>query len=246
VSQASRTALAIDPRLDQVDEFQEALATRDARPTHVLDTHTHADHLLPGVRNLAQRTGATVVAHAASKLRWPARRVEGGRTFELAPRPSRSSTLPATRPTRWRSSQTATDSRAMPCFVGGAGRTDFMGGSASDLFDTFRTFEALPNPAVVHPGHDYAGHAGSTIGEEKAQNPLLRERDRTVFVSRLSVKTPPPANIAAIIRHNLGELDAATIAPRELRPLLEQEAAPSFSTCAVGSSSRASASTERG
>lgn len=131
-------------------------------------------------------------------------------------------------------------------FVGGAGRTDFMGGSASDLFDTFRTFEALPNPTVVHPGHNYAGRAGSTIGEEKAQNPLLRERDRTVFVSRLSVKTPPPANIAAIIRHNLGELDAATIAPRELRPLLEQEAAPSFSTCAVGSSSRASASTERG
>jgi sulfur dioxygenase len=131
-------------------------------------------------------------------------------------------------------------------FVGGAGRTDFMGGSASDLFDTFRTFEALPNPTVVHPGHNYAGRAGSTIGEEKAQNPLLRERDRTVFVSRLSVKTPPPANIAAIIRHNLGELDAATIAPRELRPLLEQEAAPSFSTCAVGSSSRASESTERG
>ena len=30
-------------------------------------------------------------------------------------------------------------------FAGGAGRTDFMGGSASDLFDTFRRFEALPD-----------------------------------------------------------------------------------------------------
>src|SRR6266567_759945 len=28
-------------------------------------------------------------------------------------------------------------------FAGGAGRTDFMGGSASALYDTFRTFEAL-------------------------------------------------------------------------------------------------------
>ena len=88
-----------------------------------------------------------------------------------------------------------------------------MGGSASDLFDTFRTFEALPDATVVHPGHDYVGQAVSTIGEEKAENPLLRERDRAAFVARLSVKTPPPANMAAIIRHNLGEADAATIAP---------------------------------
>jgi hypothetical protein len=58
------------------------------------------------------------------------------------------------------------------------------GWSASDLFDTFRTFEALPDTTVVHPGHDYVGRAVSTIGEEKAQDPLMRERDRTVFVSR--------------------------------------------------------------
>ena len=45
VDEASRTALAIDPRLDQVDEILEALAARDVRLTHVLDTHTHADHL---------------------------------------------------------------------------------------------------------------------------------------------------------------------------------------------------------
>ena len=56
VDEASRTALAIDPRLDQVDEILEALTVREVRLTHVLDTHTHADHL-SGVRRLAQRTG---------------------------------------------------------------------------------------------------------------------------------------------------------------------------------------------
>src|SRR5690348_2959435 len=65
VDEASRAALAIDPRLDQVEGFLEALAARGARLVRVLDTHTHADHL-SGVRRLAQRTGATVVAHAAS------------------------------------------------------------------------------------------------------------------------------------------------------------------------------------
>src|SRR5216117_241333 len=68
VDEASHTALAIDPRLDQVGAFRDALAARDVRLAYVLDTHTHADHL-SGVRILAQRTGATVLAHAGSKLK---------------------------------------------------------------------------------------------------------------------------------------------------------------------------------
>jgi rhodanese-related sulfurtransferase len=79
---------------------------------------------------------------------------------------------------------------------------------------------------VVHPGHDYVGRAVTTIGEEKAGNPLLREHDRAAFVSRLSVKSAPPANMAAILRHNLGEAEAATIAAPELQTLREQGPAP--------------------
>lgn len=225
VDEASRTALAIDPRLDQVDRFVEALAARDVRLTHALDTHTHADHL-SGVRRLAQRTGATVLAHAASKLKGPARRVSGGATVELGKRAVAILDAPGHTP----------DSLAVlveghlftgdALFVGGAGRTDFPGGSASDLFETFRAFEALPEDTVVHPGHDYVGRAVTTIGEEKAGNPLLRERDRAAFVARLSATSEPPANMAAILRHNLGEADAATVTASALQALREQDPAP--------------------
>ena len=167
-----------------------------------------------------------MLVHAASKLRWPARRIEGDATFDLGTHPVKILHAPGHTPD---SVAILVDGHLFTgdaLFVGGAGRTDFPGGSASDLFDTFRTFEALPDATVVHPGHDYVGRAVSTIGEEKAQNPLLRERGRAAFVTRLSAKTPPPANMAAIIRHNLGEADATTIAPRELRGLLEQGPAP--------------------
>lgn len=225
VDEASRSALVIDPRLDQVDEILEALTGRGVRLTHVLDTHTHADHL-SGVGRLAQRTGATLLAHTASKLKRPARRVTGGTTFEVGTRTVTVIDAPGHTP----------DSLAIlvdghlftgdALFSGGAGRTDFMGGSASDLFDTLRVFEALPDDTVVHPGHDYVGRPVTTIGEEKARNPLLREHDRAAFVSRLSGTAAPPANMAAILRHNLGEIEAPTIAPRDLQMLRDQEPVP--------------------
>jgi glyoxylase-like metal-dependent hydrolase (beta-lactamase superfamily II) len=222
VDEASRTALAIDPRLDLVDRFQEALAAHDARLTHVLDTHTHADHL-SGVRRLAQRTGATVLVHIASKLKGPSQRIKDGATFALGGTSVQILDAPGHTP----------DSIALlvdghlftgdALFAGGAGRTDFMGGSASDLFDTFRRFAALPDTTVVHPGHDYVGRAVTTIGEEKTQNSLFRERDRTAFVARLSGKAEPPRNMAAILRHNLGEADATTIAPADLQALRQEQ-----------------------
>jgi glyoxylase-like metal-dependent hydrolase (beta-lactamase superfamily II) len=135
VDEGSRTALVIDPRLDQVDEILEALTAREVRLTHVLDTHTHADHL-SGVRRLGQRTGATVLAHAASKFKWAgARRLRGGTTFQLGTKTVTVIDTPGHTP----------DSLALlveghlftgdALFAGGAGRTDFMGGAP-------RTFSA--------------------------------------------------------------------------------------------------------
>jgi glyoxylase-like metal-dependent hydrolase (beta-lactamase superfamily II)/rhodanese-related sulfurtransferase len=221
----SRTALAIDPRLDQMDQFLDALSARTARLAYVVDTHTHADHF-SGARRLAQRTGATLLAHTASKVAGAVRRIGGGMTFELGTKTVTVIDAPGHTP----------DSLALrvdghlfsgdALFAGGAGRTDFIGGSASDLFDTLRVFESLPDDTVVHPGHDYVGRPVTTIGAEKVGNPLLRERDRAAFVARLSGQAPPPANMAAILRHNLGEADAPTIGPRELQALRAQEPAP--------------------
>jgi glyoxylase-like metal-dependent hydrolase (beta-lactamase superfamily II) len=225
VDEASRSALAVDPRLDLVEAFEEAARRRGVRVGHVVDTHTHADHL-SGVRRLAERTGATVLAHAASKLKGPATRLAGGASFELGTQTVAVLDAPGHTP----------DSLALlvdghlftgdALFAGGAGRTDFMGGSAAELFETFRRFEALADTTVVHPGHDYVGRPLTTIGEEKASNALFRERDRDAFVSRLSATSPPPANMAAILRHNLGEDDAAGIAPRELQALRARTPAP--------------------
>lgn len=226
IDAASAVALAIDPRLDQVDAIVTLAAARGVRIGAVIDTHTHADHL-SGARQLAARTGAELLAHARSRLRGPARRVTEGDEIAIGETRVKVIDAPGHTP----------DSLALvvpghvftgdALFVGGAGRTDFMGGSASDLYDTFRKLEALPDATVVHPGHDYAGRPSSTIGEEKCGNPLLRERDRAALEARLAAKAPPPADMSATLRHNLGEAaDTTAISPRDLDGLRRGEEPP--------------------
>lgn len=58
-------------------------------------------------------------------------------------------------------------------FVGGLGRTDFMGGSQRELMDSInQRLLILPEDTIVWPGHGYGG-SKSTIGEEKRSNPFL-------------------------------------------------------------------------
>lgn len=58
-------------------------------------------------------------------------------------------------------------------FVGAIGRTDFPGGSYSDLIEMVTTkLLVLPDDTVVWPGHGYGGKR-STIGAEKRTNPYF-------------------------------------------------------------------------
>ena len=52
-------------------------------------------------------------------------------------------------------------------FIGGAGRTDFQGGSAGLLYDNVvKKLFCYPDITIVYPAHDYSGKSLSAIGEE--------------------------------------------------------------------------------
>lgn len=59
-------------------------------------------------------------------------------------------------------------------FVGGVGRTDFPGGSYSELMESLKNkVLPLPGETKVWPGHGYGG-SQSTLDEEKRSNPYLQ------------------------------------------------------------------------
>ena len=57
-------------------------------------------------------------------------------------------------------------------FAGGIGRTDFPGGSMTDMSRSLKKLTSLPNYLLVYPGHGET----SIIEEEKRTNPFLNNR----------------------------------------------------------------------
>lgn len=110
--------------------------------------------------------------------------------------------------------------------IGSVGRTDFQNGSPESMFDSLQKLKALPDETVVFPGHDYHGRHSSTIGQEKKDNPFLKETDKEEFVKNMRAKIiPKPFNIDNIIRVNqLGQADSLEmIAPKGALALTQKD-----------------------
>ena len=62
-------------------------------------------------------------------------------------------------------------------FAGGIGRTDFPGGSMSDMEVSLQKLTTLPDYLLVYPGHGET----SIIGEEKRINPFLNNKRENIL-----------------------------------------------------------------
>jgi sulfur dioxygenase len=200
--EATRAAALIDPVLEQVERDLKLLEELGLKLVLMLETHVHADHVT-GAGTLRQRTDATV---AASTRGAPCANLQvahgdvlrvGNLEVKVLETPGHTD-----------------DSLSFLCeghlFTGdallirGTGRTDFQNGDAGQLYDsiTGRMF-TLPDETRVYPGHDYAGHAMSTIGEEKRHNPRLAGKTRDAFIAFMqSRQLPPPKKLSIAVPAN--------------------------------------------
>lgn len=224
---ATGAAMVIDPRLDSVEAILATIEKRGARVLYVMDTHTHADHL-SGCHVLAKRTGATHLAHSATSTSRQVERVTPPHTLNVGD--TSVSIIP--------SSGHTPDSVSFHAgghlftgdalFVGGAGRTDFPGGSPAELFDSFRRMESLPDDTIIMPGHIYGTPERSTLGAERLSNPLFAERDRAALTKRLSGKADPPDQMMAVLSFNMGKASEPQPVPAHDVASMIKSAPPPF------------------
>jgi len=227
-------ALVVDASRD-LRAVRAAAEERNLRVAFAADTHLHAD-FLSGARQLAATDGATVLASAAGVREFGHTRLSDGDEVDLGGLRLRALGTPG-HTDEHLAFVLLDGQRPLGVFTGGS---LLVGGAArTDLVDPERTEElaraqyrsvlrllTLPDEVAVWPTHGAGSFCSaptdaertSSIGREKATNPLLRAADEDGFVASLlgSLGSFPPyfLRLAEINRRGPAPTD-----PRPLRPL---------------------------
>lgn len=218
----TRKAAIVDPRHDQVDEYLALLQAQDLTLELVLDTHTHADHL-SGAAELKRRTGARYAMLQGTLVQAADLALADGQVYMLGELPLEIIASPGHTPDSLTVHVPGNLFTGDTMLIGGSGRTDFMGGDAGSLFDSFRKLERFADDTVVWPGHDYQGRSHSTLGRERTQNVVFTAGSREQVIEKLSVRGPLPQGMAEILTFNRrGSAPGEAIEPMELHRLLRE------------------------
>ena len=185
-------AALIDPVLEQTERDLAYMNELGVTLTHILETHTHADHVT-GATVLREATGAKIVTGPwgpdCSDIKLKHGDVMAiGESLEVQ-----------VLETPGHTDDSVSYYVRGHVFTGDAllirrtGRTDFQGGSAGQLYDSVtNVLFQLPESTTVHPAHDYRGRTVSTIREEKRLNLIVPE-SRGDFIERMNaLHTPVP------------------------------------------------------
>jgi glyoxylase-like metal-dependent hydrolase (beta-lactamase superfamily II)/rhodanese-related sulfurtransferase len=196
------TALVVDPARFP-DRQRQAAAERGWRIAWTADTHSHADYI-SGSPELAA-DGAAFLASAGADLEVEHHPVEAGDTVDLASGVTlRAIATPGHTPDHL-AYLLLLDGTPEALFSGGSllvgalGRTDLLGDEhredlARELFRAVQTeILTLPDDLAVYPTHGAGSFCSApsgsarttTIGTERATNPLLRIDDEDGFVRAL-------------------------------------------------------------
>lgn len=240
-------AFVVDPQRD-IDRVLDLLAEHRVGLTHVFETHLHNDYVTGGLA-LAERTGAAYHVNAADDVAYERTPVRDGQVVEVGPR-MRVTALATPGHTYTHLSYALADAgtgETVGVFSGGSllygatGRPDLLGEEHThDLAhlqhaSARKLAQLLPDAAGVFPTHGFGSFCSasqseadeSTIGQEKASNPVLTQDEETYVRELLDGLGAWPAYYVHMAPANAagpGEPDLSLPAPAdpaELRRRIE-------------------------
>ena len=221
----------VDPHADLVDDYLAAAAAVGSPIVAVLETHVQADHV-SGLPALVERSRATGYLPAGAGVAFEHVALADGGVVELGNTFVTAVATPGHAPAhhayvvadRRRGSEEpwlvfSGDS----LLIGDVGRPDLHvagdeHGQARLLHASLQRLLELPDHVVLYPSHyggsvcgrGLSGNPISSIGFERAHNPLLAEADPDAFAEALLAEMPPrPAEQDRIVAANrAGEVGA--------------------------------------
>jgi len=214
----------VDPHADFVDDYLAAAAAFGAPIVAVFETHVQADHV-SGLPALAERAGATPYLPAGAGVEFEHVALEDGEVVELGNTLVTAIATPGHAPAHH--AYTVADRRrgteeswlvfsGDSLLIGDVGRPDLhvagdVRGQARLLHASLQRLLELPDHVVLYPSHyagsvcgrGLSGNPVSSIGFERAHNPLLAIADAHAFADALAAEMPPaPAEQDRIVAAN--------------------------------------------
>ena len=162
----------IDPSYSP-DAFVQRALDQHITITHVINTHSHPDHV-NGNDVATARTSAPLVAHADAPYR-PGIAVADGDEIAVGSLVLKFIHVPG----HCHDHVLVHEARHGILVTGDLLFVGKVGGTRTDddariEWESLRRLEALPDATTVWPGHDYGVRPSSTLALEKASNPFLR------------------------------------------------------------------------
>jgi glyoxylase-like metal-dependent hydrolase (beta-lactamase superfamily II)/rhodanese-related sulfurtransferase len=200
----ARSAILIDPHLNQIDRYLGLAAKDGLRIRYVLDTHTHADHF-SAAKELGKTLDVPVVTSKLSPAPYAGFKLDDGEILRVGG--MRLKALHTPGHTRDSICVVAEDRifTGDTLLIGGTGRTDLPTGDPDQLYDSlFGRVLKLDPALLVYPAHDYKGRSHSTIGDEIANNPRLQKRERGEFIAMMKqLNLDAPTHLTEALRTNM-------------------------------------------
>lgn len=225
-------AFAVDPQRD-IDRILGLIAEHEVRLTHVFETHIHNDYVTGGYA-LAAETGAAYLVNADDDVSFDRTPISHGDVISVGER-MRVTALatPGHTFTHLSYSLADGDGDAVAVFSGGSllygstGRPDLLGQEfAEDLArrqyaSADMLARELPDDAALLPTHGFgsfcsssqSSETGSTIGSERAANPVLTLDEQTFVDELLAGLSDHPAYYAHMASRNEDGPAAADLTP---------------------------------
>ena len=232
-----RVAAVIDPQWD-IEPYLHLSRLHGVKIEHVLETHTHADHV-SGHGRLARATGATIHINRLAEAEYPHEAFDDGWVLRLGEVEIEAVHTPGHRPEHTafvlrggRDEAPAAVLTGDSLFVGDAARPDLAVDPRDGARDLYRSLRerlfSLPPDVEVWPGHlggSLCGSSGldhrtsSTIGFELAHNHAATFDDADAFVAdAIASLAEKPPNVERVVGLNRGPFVEDLGTPTPLTP----------------------------
>jgi hydroxyacylglutathione hydrolase len=222
----------VDAHVDLVDDYVATASALGSPIVAVFETHVHADHV-SGLGRLVESTGATPYVPAGAGVEFAHVSLADGEVIELGNTVVGVVGTPGHAPAHH--AYTVADRRrgteepwlvfsGDSLLVGDVGRPDLHAANDEEaqarvLYESLRRLLELSDHVVLYPSHyggsvcgrGLSGNPFSSIGFERAHNPMLALADSDSFTAALLADLPPrPVGQESIIACNRSGVSRAT------------------------------------